>query len=387
MTYIESTHRVLHIPSFLRELDHFWALRDRPDLVSPAFVAQLLLVLSCAWNLADHDALSLKDTVPMYCYAGLEWVRAAEKWLLNADIKRPEITTLRLHILLIMARNCYGMNRSKAWLATGTLLKQAMLSGYHRDPSKYVKVSVFNKEMRRRIWATMVELDLQVAIDRGMPPSVQESDYDTAPPLNINDDEIHENTTELPAGRPLIESTDSSFQAVMSRSLPLRLKACSLMHSPRIHCRYDDILRMDWEFNRHLSSIPAWPMSEDTRGKHKVKLVKALLETRIGQSLLCIHTPFAVEAQKEPLFAPSARARLEVATMMLSTQRQLHETSKQLSLSNMGDWTLHACCSVLQLLHARDNTRGESTNFSLVGCSNHSSFFNYCPLLYSGGIS
>lgn len=362
LTYIESTHRILHIPSFLRDLEHFWVQRHNPDLVSPAFVAQLLLVLSCAWNLADNETLQCKSDVPLACYTALEWVRYAEKWLLNAEIKRPEITTLRLHILLITAHNCHGKDRSKAWLATGTLLKQAMLSGYHRDPSRYSKISVFNKEMRRRIWATVVELDLQIAIDRGMPPSVQDSDYDTAPPLNINDDEVHEDMAELPAEHPVNKFTNSSFQAVMSKSLPLRLKACSLMHSPRISCRYEEITRMDWEFNRHLSAIPAWAISdEDIQMQQKIKLAKAALETRIGQTLLCIHTPFAVETQ-EPLFAPSARARLEAATMMLSTQRQLHETSRQLSLSNMGDWTLQACCSVCQLLHARDSIRDKSIN-------------------------
>lgn len=364
MTYIESTHRILHIPSFLRELDNFWNQRQSPGLISPAYAAQLLLVLSCAWNLADFQTLQSKSDIPLNCYAALEWVLYAEKWLLNASIKRPEITTLRIHILLITAKNGHGMGRSKAWLATGTLVKQAMLAGYHRDPSRHSKVSVFNKEIRRRIWATIVELDLQVAIDRGMPPSVQASDYDTAPPLNINDDEISEDITQLPTGRPMNEVTSTSFQVAMSKSLPLRLKACLLMHSPRISCHYDDILRMDWQLNRHILSIHAWRTSEDDlRTQNQVKLMNAHLETKLGQILLCIHTPFAVEAQTEPLFTPSARARLEVATMMLSTQRRLHETSRQLSLSNMGDWTLQACCSVCQLLHGRDNIRGKFIDF------------------------
>lgn len=361
MTYIESTHRILHMPSFLRELEQFWTQKENPNMVSPAFVAQLLLVLSCAWNLVDQETLQSLTDVSLNCYTALEWVLHTEKWLVNADIKRPEITALRLYILLITAQNCHGMKRSKAWLATGTLVKQAMLSGYHRDPSRYTKISVFNREMRRRVWTTIVELDLQIAIDRGMPPSVQASDYDTAAPLNINDEDIHETITELPAERPLTEVTSSSFQAVFSKSLPLRLKACALMHSPQISCRYDEILRMDWELSKHLSTIPAWETSETDHiaTQHKVILLRSLLETRIGQSLLCIHTPFAVEAQKEPVFAPSARARMEVATMVLSTQRRLHETSRVLSLCNMGDWTLQACCSILQLLHARDNIRGE----------------------------
>ncbi|KAL4897771.1 hypothetical protein BDV59DRAFT_190611 [Aspergillus ambiguus] len=359
-TYIESTHRILHVPSFLRELDEFWAQKDDPDQVSCLFVVQLLLVLACAWNLADVESLQMKNEAHLTCYTAVEWVLHAEKWIENAQIKRPDITALRVYVLLIIAQNIHGMKRSKAWLSIGCILKQAMLSGYHRDPSKYTKISVFNKEMRRRIWATIVELDLQVSMERGMPPSVDESDYDTAPPRNINDSDIQEASEELPPERPLTELTDCSFQSVLLKSLPLRLKACALMHSPRIICRYEEILRMDWELNRYLSKIPSWPILgiEDFQSQHRMILIKALLETKIGYSLLSIHTPFAIEAPREILFAPSARTRLEVATMILSIQKRLHETSRQLALCILGDWTVQAYCSICQLLHEGDSGAG-----------------------------
>lgn len=372
LTYIESTQRILHAPSFLRELEEFWGQKDAPNMVAPAFVVQLLLVLSCAWNLVDGASLQEKNGEELRCYTAVEWVLHAEKWLVNARIKRPDLHSLRLGILLIMAKNWHGMKRSQAWLATGILVKQAMLAGYHRDPSRYTRISVFNKQMRRRIWATIVELDLQVATDRGMPPTVQSSDYDTLPALNINDEEIHEASTETPEERPLGEITGSSFQTVMGRSLPLRLKACHLMHAPRISCRYEEIQRLDWELNRHLSQIPAWTWTTsdatDLVTRQKVILWKALIETKLAQSLLSIHTPFAIEAPREALFAPSARSRLEAATVILSTQRQLHETSRPLSLCLLGEWTLQAYMSLCQLLHSGASRNGKSA-FSVVGTS------------------
>ncbi|OGM45806.1 C6 transcription factor [Aspergillus bombycis] len=369
LTYFEATHRILHVPSFLKELDEFWAQRDNPDFVSPHFVVQLLLVLACAWNLADFDTLQLKNDneSELTCYTAIEWVLHAERWIENSHIKRPDIMAFRLYILLLVAKNAHGMKRSKAWLDTGTLIKQAMLAGYHRDPSRYTKISPFNKEMRRRIWTTIVELDLEVSLERGMPPSLQYGDYDTAPALNLNDNELQETSEELPAERPLSEITGCSFQSVLIQSLPLRLKACKLMHSPRISCSYDEILHMDWELNRCLSQIPTWTVSEeeDLQTQHKVILIRSLLQTKIGHSLLSIHTPFAIEAPQEILFAPSSRIRLEVATMILSTQRQLHETSRQLSLSILGDWTVQAYCSVCQLLHASTNSPAASSRTSL----------------------
>ncbi|KAJ0426287.1 putative C6 transcription factor [Aspergillus carlsbadensis] len=362
LTYIESTHRILHVPSFLKELDEFWDRKANPELISPAFAVQLLLVLACAWNLADLASLELENGPSLRCYTALEWTLFAEKWIENAPIKRSDITVLRLHILLIIAQNRHGMKRSKAWLLSATLVKKAMLAGYHRDPSLYAKISPFNKEMRRRIWTTIVELDLQVAIERGMPPCVQEFDYDTAPPLNVNDSDLQGGIEELPVERPLEEFTDCSFQAVLTPSLSLRLKACRLMHSPRIRCRYDEILRLDWELNRHLSRIPNWKVSElgSTQAADKVILTQAMLENKLGLSLLSIHTPFSIEASRDPLFAPSSRARLELVTMMLSTQKRLHERSRFLSLSNLGDWTVQASCSICQLLHEAAGSRVNS---------------------------
>ncbi|KAJ5372489.1 hypothetical protein N7517_004495 [Penicillium concentricum] len=353
ITYIESTHRILHVPSFLRELDQFWAMLDSPASISTAFTVQVLLVLACAWNLADFSSLQSKSVGELKCQSAMEWTLHAEKWIENLHTKRPEITSMRLSILLIMARNSHGMKRSQAWLTTSTLVKQAMMAGYHRDPSRYTRISVFNKEMRRRIWTTIVELDLQIALDRGMPPSVQSFDYDAAPGLNIYDHEIHENSTEVPQSWPLSEVTDSSFQSILSHSLPLRLQACSLMHSPRISCRYEDIQRLDGELNRHLSRIPSWATVDpnDIATQHKVILWKGLIETKLSQTLLSVHTPFAIEARRESLFAPSARTRMDAATRILSTQRQLHEISRTLSLCMLGEWTIHAYISICQLLH------------------------------------
>jgi len=357
LTYIESTHRIFHVPSFLREVKEFYSLLENPKNISATFVVQLLLVLSCAWNLADVGSLQEKSPVPLECYTAVEWVLHAEKWIENAHIKRFEISALRLYILLVTALNCHGMKRSKAWVTTGMLVQNAMLAGYHRDPSKYAHISVFNKEMRRRIWTTIVELNLQVSFDRGMPPSIQSSDYDTFPALNINDEEIHEGSTEPPEDRPLSDVTDSSFHVFLARSLQLRLKACRLMHSPRISCRYEEIQRLDWELNRQLSLIPIWGASEasDIVTQHKVSLWKAMIEAKIAQSLLSIHTPFAIEARRESLFAPSARSRLDAAVMILSTQRRLNESSLPLSLCLLGEWTLQAYISICQHLHTMDH--------------------------------
>lgn len=111
---------------------------------------------------------------------------------------------------------------------------------------------------------------------------------------------------------------------------------------------------MDWEFEKCLSAIPPWFASHrgDLRADHRALLVKASIETKIAQARLCLHTPFGIEAANEPLFRPSARTRLDVATTILSTQKRLAELSRQLSLCNIGDWTIQACGTIGEILYA-----------------------------------
>ncbi|KAL1981751.1 hypothetical protein VTN96DRAFT_2178 [Rasamsonia emersonii] len=353
LLYVESTHRVIHIPSFRQEMEEMWAKKDNPDLVSAPFVVQLLLILASAAGFFEAERPpEMANSAISRSLRVLDWIRYAEKWIDNSNIKRPDLTVLRIRCLLVIAKNNQGLNRSRAWLSTGMLVKLAMLAGYHRDPDNIPKITVFSKEMRRRIWATIIELDLQVALDRGMPPTLQPSDFDTAPPLNINDDEVNENTVEAPRSRPLHEVTDSTFQCVLAQSLPLRLRICALMNSPVVSCSYEDIQRLEWELGRFHASLPTWPAASDSQLNHKLILWRALLETKLGQGLLAIHTPFAIEANEDPLFEPSSRARLEVATVILSRQLRLHEISMRLSFSHLSDSTLQASLSILQHLYA-----------------------------------
>ncbi|QGA19506.1 hypothetical protein EYB26_007195 [Talaromyces marneffei] len=354
MVYVESMHRVIHIPSFRRELAEMHANIHNPDMISAAFVVQLLLMLAAAVGFYEAEPpLEYADSNISKTFQVVDWIRYAEKWMDTTYVKRPDMTTLRIQCLLIIAKNNQGLKRSQAWLATGNLVKMAMLAGYHRDPANIPKITLFNKEMRRRMWATIIELDAQIAIDRGMPPTLQASDFDTASPLNINDDEIHEGTTEEPQSRPPHEVTDCTFQVVLTQSLPLRLKIFSLMNSPVVSCSYEDILRLEWELGRFQASLPLWPPSTDRDISHKLTLWSAVLETKLGQALLAIHTPFAIEVNDDPLFEPSSRARLEVATVILSRHLKLHETSARLSFGYSADSTVQACFSILQHLFAR----------------------------------
>lgn len=64
-------------------------------------------------------------------------------------------------------------------------------------------ISPFMAEMRRRLWMCVVHLDILISAQVGMPTMVPLSNANTQPPRNLRNDDLDEDTTELPASRPL----------------------------------------------------------------------------------------------------------------------------------------------------------------------------------------
>lgn len=149
----------------------------------------------------------------------LEWVEAAESFL-QRHTKRPDLRTFQICCLSIVARRVNGLSVSQAWIATGSLVKLAMSAGYHRELNINTNISPFYIEMRKHIWTTIVELDPQTSLDRGMPPPAREGGFNTVAPLNLSDDVINKSSSRLPTAEPLEVLADSAFQIVLTKSFP-----------------------------------------------------------------------------------------------------------------------------------------------------------------------
>lgn len=87
------------------------------------------------------------------------------------------------------------------WTLSGLAIRLAQAMGLHRDGSNF-GLSPFETEMRRRLWWHICILDVRSSEDHGTDPSIFEAFYDTKLPLNINDDDISQESTETPTERP-----------------------------------------------------------------------------------------------------------------------------------------------------------------------------------------
>ena len=179
----EGVFRILHAPSFFKEYETYWS---NTATTKPSVLIKILLV--CAIGTPFFTG----PERPQLRTACVEWIHAAESWLSAPHEKsRLNMAGLQIHILLILARQVCSVDGDLVWIPAGALLRSAMHLGLHRDPANFPKISTFHGEMRRRLWATVLEITAQSSLDMGMPPLISCQDFDTLPPSNINDALLH----------------------------------------------------------------------------------------------------------------------------------------------------------------------------------------------------
>jgi len=138
--------------------------------------------------------------------------------LVLADYTKPHrylIETLIFHL-----HGDYSQIREaeiSVWVLVGMITRLAMRMGYHRDSKLFPNISVFQGEMRRRIWTFIRQADLLFSFQVGLPSMIRSGDSDTDIPRNIFDDDFDEDCTKLPPERPIHEPTPISYMIAKAR--------------------------------------------------------------------------------------------------------------------------------------------------------------------------
>ncbi|KID98485.1 C6 zinc finger domain-containing protein, partial [Metarhizium majus ARSEF 297] len=92
------------------------------------------------------------------------------------------LQTLILYLLTLEDR----IHRHASWVTSGIVVRMAYSMGYHRD-GECLGLGPFETEMRRRIWCQIIIQDAKNALLSGLSAAMLPMQWDTKPPLNIND--------------------------------------------------------------------------------------------------------------------------------------------------------------------------------------------------------
>ncbi|ORY19557.1 hypothetical protein BCR34DRAFT_471780 [Clohesyomyces aquaticus] len=303
---IETVYRILHVPTFKRDYEALWATNVERN---KAFLIQLKLVLAIGAATYD-ECFSLRTSAT-------RWVYEAQFWLSEPESKgRLSINYLQTNLLLIFAREAVGVEEGMNWVSAGALLRTAVYMGLHRDPSHHPKRATFVTEMRRRIWNSILEVNLQTSLYSGGPPFIDLKDFDTEPPDNFDDEQL---LLESAEPRPRHVLTPVSVAIALRQTFAVRLAITRFLNNLDSKCTYADALRLDTEIreahkmlSRTLqawSSIPETQLTTPTLSQFATRLVDCVMR----RFLSALHIPFFASSLHDPTFAFSRKVVIETS--------------------------------------------------------------------------
>ncbi|KAH8594962.1 hypothetical protein B0O99DRAFT_624053 [Bisporella sp. PMI_857] len=294
----ESVYRILHIPSFYSIYNDYWNDPDENNC-DPRIL--LILAIGTVFLPDPETASSLHANAR-------NWVYAVQQWLAGPIEKsRMNIRGVQTQCLLIIARETIGIGSDLIWSSIGTLIRTAMQLGYHRDPQTFKGISPLHTEIRRRLWATIMEMSVQASFSIAMPPLISLDDFDTEPPLNINDDEIGKSTITSPVPHPPTAYTQTSLQYHLYRSLSTRMEVVRITSSFRSDPSYDHVLRLSREITA--SCRFPFPSSAPQLTPFHLNHVDLLLR----RFLFALHRPWVIKVKTDPRYYFSRKVVLDTA--------------------------------------------------------------------------
>ncbi|KAL6872756.1 hypothetical protein J3F83DRAFT_730897 [Trichoderma novae-zelandiae] len=306
----ESTHRILHQPTFWKVYSRFWS---SPEGASAKLRLQVLLVIAIGSSLVSHGETDagLRDMAH-------QWIYAAETWLSGPLEKdRLDISGLQIHCLVMLARQIFSIGGDLVWISSGSLIHRAMQIGLHRDPKHLPNMSVLQMQLRRRLWATILELVVQSSLDSALPPRISFDEFDTEPPANCNDNDVDESVAEL---RPQAKQrfTGTTMQLVLLESLPTRLRILNLLNGLHSELSYLDVLDLSADI---FETCRRWNVfARENKACGVTPFHQNLLDYLLRRFLIPLHCPFAHKARTNPLFHYSLKVSLDTAMAIVSPE-------------------------------------------------------------------
>lgn len=189
----------------------------------------------------------------------------------------------------------------------GLATRTAMRMGYHRDPGS-LPLSLFEKEMRRRTWSTLLQLELLITFQLGQPSSILPGSWNTTTPSNLNDADFDEDTPVLPPSRPADEETDVTFYNAKHR-LSIAFEQVhshvSSTHHPTTSA--SDIDRLDALIHTTFLSLPqqyrAPPLSTSPFDSPTTIVARFCVNMIHAKCLCVLHRPYVAAGRRASVLA------------------------------------------------------------------------------------
>jgi hypothetical protein len=258
-----------------------------------------------------------------------EYTKRTIQCLVAADYTKPVAYTIETLLLYIGAELLSVQDASiEISLVLGMTIRLAMRMGIHRDSSAFPDIKPFQGEMRRRVCSTLHEMDILYSFQLSLPTTIRQSDWDCGFPLNIYDDDLREDATELPPPRALTEATAVSYTITKYRFTLLLGEIITVAES-RNNISPDDVLKYENALREARRMMPPHlriPNAEATTTTVNIFLSKQRIGIgRIYQLAQCIlHYKFLLHARHDSSCMRHRRFCIDAAMALLNYQATLY---------------------------------------------------------------
>lgn len=282
--YFQSYDRIYHIfhgPSFWEAYQDMWRV-GLDTAPRHTLVILLLMVASVSCHNPPQPWLYIANSSKPR-EAAITITHACESWINRQSQKRVSAADFQIRFLLCLTKQTTARKYKRTWTEVGTLLRFCMSAGLHRNPELIRKPTTpLDKEIRCRIWAAVIDFELQASFDRGMMSTPWLLQSDAPGPSNIHDNEL--TSEHLPSPRPTTDFTNSWYLCQANDSVMLRSNLNSVLNNIRHNLTFQEVKQYTDEIEAHVKSIPE--TTEENEDAH------ALLNLKLLQYRLAIHNRF-----------------------------------------------------------------------------------------------
>ncbi|KAB8246253.1 hypothetical protein BDV35DRAFT_405236 [Aspergillus flavus] len=327
---LETMYRILHRPTFMEEYEQ---LQQDRTAAKPGFIVLVLLIMATVSCTTATDRTYVGSS-SIGRERGSLWIETAEVWLGKQSKKNIYLVIWQIRCLLVLAKQMCRYKKKRMWSVAGDLVREGMAAGFHRDPSRLGgKISFFDQEIRRRLWATMAELELQASVERGMPSALAAIRMDCAPPVDIDDEDLRPDCDSTQIQESPSHNTSTSFLRLCRHSLDLRVSLNSRMNDLTSDLPYEDILRYEDMIMSELRKLPSPTESnEDTTDRKLSQMARVVLDLQLRQFLALLHAPFARKTEINSRYAVSRMVCFNAAASLIDQHWRLVQSGNPMLL-------------------------------------------------------
>ncbi|KAI8243415.1 Transcription factor lepE [Colletotrichum sp. SAR 10_99] len=296
----ESVQRIIHIPTFKADYERYW---QNPSDVNEPFI--VLMQLCMAIGATFHDErFTLRNLAIQWFWEGMFWL------IMPCEKSRMTMTGLQIRCLMHYLRHTANIGCDLSWIGAGSLVRTAIYMGLHRDPKGLVKMTPYRAEMRRRLWASILEIALQSAIDAGGPPLISARDYDTEPPANLDDAQLVEDMdSAFPVPKDAKTFTQMTVPLALHATLPARLAVTARVNDFRSDTVYEETLR----YSSELSSALQRMMQQLKSHREISQFAMRYAQFMTYRLFFALHQPIIPLALRNPIYYFSRKVSVDTA--------------------------------------------------------------------------